>query len=409
MSSLALDTNSSQPPASTLVDVGMHKEDQQVAGGPTSLGVSSEEGAHPQLSRRDTLVDSIAEVDPGKYALNDSIPQQQVWMKEPKTIHLITSLQIEEASLGGDEFTSSDKISKKINLEDLSKLVQNVKVDFMDLDSLKDDPIIMVDESKEYEEDKDEEVYATLNVETEDTSTPKPPSHSSIPTKLKDLSSKFNDLTEEIKGLKKHVHKLEIELPGDLKEIPKQLKYFTTTMSNLTTQVAKLKTLDALPCLLDKVTKALNQFAQAIASVSKKTEDASVPSANQASTQPAEGEKNTNQATISQLFQRKAAKDANLNKHQSIPTPQIITTTTLTTSLQSYFISSPPKSFSQTEGEHIKKYKGKKAMSSKDVEEESSDSEYDDTINLTGSKVESSKMKKLNKFNFVTEDGDHVH
>ncbi|GKB04224.1 hypothetical protein Tco_0832367, partial [Tanacetum coccineum] len=81
---------------------------------------------------------------------------------------------------------------------------------------------------------------------------------------------------------------------------------------------AKLKPLNALPSFLNKVTEALNQFAQAIAYASKKIEDASVRSAGQAGTQPAEGEKNTNQATISQLFQRKPTKDANLNRQQSI-------------------------------------------------------------------------------------------
>ncbi|GKC24515.1 hypothetical protein Tco_1026665 [Tanacetum coccineum] len=172
---------------------------------------------------------------------------------------------------------------------------------------------------------------------------------------------------------------------------------------------AKLKTLDALSSLLNKVTEALNQFAQAIASASKKTKDANVPLADQVGTKLAEGEKNTNQATISQLFQRKATKDANLNKQQSIPTSQITTTTTSTTSLQSSFISNPPKSSTQTKGEHIKKDKGKKAMSLKNAKEKSSDSESDDTINLTGSRVESSRMKKLKKFDFVTEDGDHVH
>ncbi|GKE95667.1 hypothetical protein Tco_1580522, partial [Tanacetum coccineum] len=109
------------------------------------------------------------------------------------------------------------------------------------------------------------------------------------------------------------------------------------------------------------------------------------------------------------VHEKKAAKDANLNKQQSIPTPPITTTTTSTTSLQSPFISSPPKSSSQTKGEHIKKDKGKKAMSSKDAKEEGSDSKSDDTIHLTGSKVESSRKKKLKKFDFNTEDGDHVH
>ncbi|GJT73851.1 hypothetical protein Tco_1033137 [Tanacetum coccineum] len=48
-------------------------------------------------------------------------------------------------------------------------------------------------------------------------------------------------------------------------------------------------------------------------------------------------------------------------------------------------------------------------MSSKDAVKEGSDSKSDDTTNLTGSRVESSRKKKLKKFDFVTEDGDHVY
>ncbi|GJW31568.1 hypothetical protein Tco_0051600 [Tanacetum coccineum] len=95
---------------------------------------------------------------------------------------------------------------------------------------------------------------------------------SSLPIELKKLPSKFNELTEEVKGLKKQVHELEIELPRDLKEIPTKLEDFTKTVIIETVQ-AKLNTLDALPSLLNKVTNALNQFAQAIAS--KITEDES--------------------------------------------------------------------------------------------------------------------------------------
>ncbi|GKE19882.1 hypothetical protein Tco_1431394, partial [Tanacetum coccineum] len=154
---------------------------------------------------------------------------------------------------------------------------------------------------------------------------------SSLPTELKDLPSKFNKLTKEVKGLKKQVHELEIKLAGDSKEIPTKLEEFTKT--------AKLKTLDALPSLLNKVTNALNQFTQAIAS--KKTKDTSIPLVGQVGTQLAEGEKNTNQTTISQLFQIKAAKNANLTKQQSKPTPPPTTTiippviTTTTTQMQS--------------------------------------------------------------------------
>ncbi|GJZ38729.1 hypothetical protein Tco_0585292 [Tanacetum coccineum] len=158
VSSSALDTNLSQPPASTPMDVGMHKEDQQAAGGLTSLGVT----------RCDASADSTVEVDLGKSDPNDSIPQQQ-GMDEGTQNNSFDQLfigtnpnvltdkiqSIEEPSLGGDEFTCSDEISKKIKLEDLSKLVQNVKADFMDLDSLEDDHIIMMDESEEDEEEKD--------------------------------------------------------------------------------------------------------------------------------------------------------------------------------------------------------------------------------------------------------------
>ncbi|GJU57643.1 hypothetical protein Tco_1235409 [Tanacetum coccineum] len=49
-------------------------------------------------------------------------------------------------------------------------------------------------------------------------------------------------------------------------------------------------------------------------------------------------------------------------------------------------------------------------MSSKDAKEESTESDSDDeTRHVPGSMVESSKKKKLKKFDFVTEDGEHVH
>ncbi|GJY06369.1 hypothetical protein Tco_0373423, partial [Tanacetum coccineum] len=342
-SSLAMDSNPNQTSASTPVVAEIHKEDQQATGGPTSLGITSKARSNPQLSsgmsafnlnepiysssfiihsesasRNDASAVSIAEADPKKSAPGDFIPQQQ-GMNNTSYDHLFA---VEE-----------DETSRTIKLQDLSRLESSVQPSFKDLDSPKDDPIIVVDDSDEDEEAN--EVHATRNAKTEDTSVPKSSSPSSLPTELKELPSKFNELTEEVKGLKKQVHDLEIELPGELKKIPTKLENFTKTVTSLTSQVAelktlqwelpaeflsvptqieviqaKLKTLDALPSLLHKVTNALNQFAQAIAS--KKTKDDSVPLVGQASTHPAEGEKNTNQATISQLFKRKATKNANL-------------------------------------------------------------------------------------------------
>ncbi|GJZ93199.1 retrovirus-related pol polyprotein from transposon TNT 1-94 [Tanacetum coccineum] len=68
-SSSARDKSLSHPSPPTPVVGEIHKEAQQAAGGPTSLGATSKEGAHPQLSR----ADSTAEVDPGIFVPKDSI------------------------------------------------------------------------------------------------------------------------------------------------------------------------------------------------------------------------------------------------------------------------------------------------------------------------------------------------
>ncbi|GJT84633.1 hypothetical protein Tco_1066350 [Tanacetum coccineum] len=100
-SSLALDTNPSQPPTSTPVVAGMYNEVQQATCGPTSLGVTSKEGVNPQLirvmsasitkhvysysiilhskfsSRHDASAAFTAEADLGKSDPNDSVSHQQ--------------------------------------------------------------------------------------------------------------------------------------------------------------------------------------------------------------------------------------------------------------------------------------------------------------------------------------------
>nr|GEX79148.1 hypothetical protein [Tanacetum cinerariifolium] len=122
------------------------------------------------------------------------------------------------------------------------------------MDSPKDDPVIVVDDSDKDEED---EVHTTTNAEIKDTSVPKslksinwnlrrtklklkllslkhnPPFLISLPTELKDLPFKFNE----------HIYELEIKLPRDSKEIPNKLEDFTKTVTSLTSQVAELKTL----------------------------------------------------------------------------------------------------------------------------------------------------------------------
>ncbi|GJU59643.1 retrovirus-related pol polyprotein from transposon TNT 1-94 [Tanacetum coccineum] len=342
-SSSAKDSNPSQPLVSKPVDTGMHKEDQQVAGGPTSLGVTSEEGARPQLSSGmsvfsklkpiylasviihsesasgyDASANSIAKADPRTSAPIDSLPLQQGKDEGTKNYSL------DHIFAGTDPNVLADK-TKSISdgLETVlatpktgTKLMQN-----QDLDSPKDDPIIVVDDSEEdEEEDKNEEIHSTTNDKTEDISASIPPPQgpfrfkssqiNSLPTELKELPSKFNEITDEVKALKTQVHGHEIEVPWDLKELPTKLEEFTTIVTSLISQVAKLKslqwelpaefllvpnpvasvqakvkTLDALPCLLLKVTQALNMFAKVLHSVSK-AGDQRVPLASQANTIP---------------------------------------------------------------------------------------------------------------------------
>ncbi|GJU99024.1 hypothetical protein Tco_1328295 [Tanacetum coccineum] len=48
-------------------------------------------------------------------------------------------------------------------------------------------------------------------------------------------------------------------------------------------------------------------------------------------------------------------------------------------------------------------------MSSEEVKKESTESDFDDEAHMTGSMVQSSKVKKLKKFDFITEDGRHIY
>ncbi|GJX43429.1 hypothetical protein Tco_0260105 [Tanacetum coccineum] len=151
--------------------------------------------------------------------------------------------------------------------------------------------------------------------------------------------------------------------------------------------MSKLKVLDALPSLFSKVTEALDRFANAIESASQKAGDQSVLSAGQAGTQHAEGEKNTRQAIITQLFKQRTTKDAkkaNLNT-QPIPTTSPITTTIISPIIPTI-------------------NKGKEAMTHKETKEEESETDSEPAVRLTGSMVESSKKKKLKKFDFATKE-----
>ncbi|GJS48768.1 hypothetical protein Tco_0598889 [Tanacetum coccineum] len=352
-SSLAMDSNPSQTSASTLVVPEMHKEDQQATSGPTSLGVTSEARANPHLSSsmsafnlnepnlnepiystsfiiysesasgNDASEVSIAEADPRNSALSDFVPQQQDQTKSvSEGLETVLTQPITGKGASSVAKQIKEETSSIIKLEDLAKLVSHVQPSFKDLDSPKDDHVIVMDDSDEDEED---EVHATKNSQKHKLELEKNKAEDALLKakpffpNLKDRPSKFNELTKEAKGLKQQVHELEIELPGDLKEIPSRLEEFTKTITNLTSQVVELKTLQWE--LLASLAKCHKIFEHVCSGSSK------------------------------------------------------------------------------PEGGHIKKDKGKKAMSSKDAKEVSTENDFDDdTTHVPGSMVESSKKKELKRY-----------
>ncbi|GJV77889.1 hypothetical protein Tco_1509473 [Tanacetum coccineum] len=306
-SSSAMDSNLSQPLVSTPIDTGMHKEDRQATGGPTSLGVTSEAIANPQLSSGmfasnlnkpiysasfivhsesasgcDASADSTAEADLRLSAPSDFVPQKQDKTKsvseglETVLTQPITGKRVSSNTRQVEE----EEASNTIKLEDLAKLVSHVQPSFKDLDSSEDDPVIVVDDSDEDEETEKDEVYPTPNAKSENNSSQK---HK--------LELEKNKAEAEATLLKAQPSFPNVEQLKELLEFPVE---FLSLPAQVASVQAKLKTLDALPSLLLNVTQALNKFAQVLDFASSKAGDQSVPSAGQADTMPA-----TNQATIS--------------------------------------------------------------------------------------------------------------
>ncbi|GJR01018.1 hypothetical protein Tco_0524002 [Tanacetum coccineum] len=245
-SSSAKDKSLSHLSPPTLVVDEMHKEAHQVAGGLTSLGATSEERAHPQISSGSNP--SVL-VDTTKSARD-----------ELKTAH---------TDFGTNEESRDDDISKKIKLEDLSEILKDTRSAFFTPESLQDDPIIVTDESKEEE--------------AKDTSVPPPPSPKSaqiqeLMTHVLLLKSQKDELEQQKASAKAEPelskllasHNFASSLPTELKELP--LKF-----TELSREIKELK------------------FATVVENASEAmTKD--VPLVGQVTASPAEGEKNTKDA-----------------------------------------------------------------------------------------------------------------
>ncbi|GKA28199.1 hypothetical protein Tco_0714367 [Tanacetum coccineum] len=392
----AKDKNPSQPSASTPMVDEMHKEVMQAASVQTSLGGTGEEGANPKLTRTNPSV-LVDKPQSGRDGLYTNQPKPETEKGSTDDLFRMDSDKDNQSSVGDDD-------DDEIKLEDLTELIIDKGAEAMDLDSPEDDPPLLILVS-EVEASLLKAQLAFLNVQqlTEllvNSLKPKLAKlltdhdfSSFIRTELKELPSKVNKINGAVGELKQYMENFEIKVPCNLKLLPRKLEDFQSSISVLTSKV-----LDALPSLLNRVAKALDRFATTIDSASQKAVDNSVPLADQVSTHPAEGDKYTSKATITQLFQRKQQKDAaNANQNKQ-PTIYVTTTIPETTSIppsttttriiltnllfQSPFITSPIKTTPQTEGENVQD-KGTKAMSHEEVAELESNSNSDAKIILT--------------------------
>ncbi|GKF24667.1 hypothetical protein Tco_0076989, partial [Tanacetum coccineum] len=192
-SSLAMDSNPSQTSAFTPVVAERHKEDQQAAGGPTSLGVTSEEGAHPQLnsgmsaftyiepvflasyifhfdfaSGNDASADFTTEVDPKISAPNDFVPHQQGPDEGSK------NYTPDHTFAGTNLSVLVDKTKSAGDGSQTAHTISGTKVDtrsaFIDDEYKEDEPFIAPEESSEENAERNKDTH----VEHKSTSVPPP-------------------------------------------------------------------------------------------------------------------------------------------------------------------------------------------------------------------------------------------
>ncbi|GJX95891.1 hypothetical protein Tco_0351689 [Tanacetum coccineum] len=216
----------------------MHKEAQQAVCGPTSLGATSKDGAHPQLSSDQTK------------SVTDGLKTTQTDSDTRSACFTPNSPQ-DEPIIVSDESEEEEEVAKDKDTHASSHDVQLLQSQKDELEQQK------AKAKAEVASLKARPSYPDINQLTNLLVTSLKPefskllaSHdfaSCLPNALKELPSKFIKLSREIKELKKHVQDMEIELPG-----------FATVVENASKDTTK-----------------------------------DVPSADQATTSPAKGEKNT--------------------------------------------------------------------------------------------------------------------
>nr|GEY46653.1 retrovirus-related Pol polyprotein from transposon TNT 1-94 [Tanacetum cinerariifolium] len=276
-SSSTKDKSPSHPSASTPVNGKMHKEAHQAASGLTSLGATSEKGAHPSL---------VVGMDEGtqNYSLDHIFTGTNSSVFVDKTKSARDGLKTTHADLCTNKESRSDEISKKIKQEDLSNLMQDTRSAFLTPDSLQDESIIISDESEEEESKRYGDTHTTPYDGLKDTSIP----HLSSPKSVQ------------------------------IQELMSQVTYFNlkkTSWSNKKQRLKqKLLSLKLGPHIHISTNLLNFWFSTIMENASTKPINKCIPSAGHASASPTEGKKNTHQAT-------KDADNANLKQQPTTITP----------------------------------------------------------------------------------------
>ncbi|GKG04151.1 hypothetical protein Tco_0314538, partial [Tanacetum coccineum] len=96
----------------------MHQEDQQAAGGPTSLGATSKEGSHPQLSSGMSALILIKPVYSASFIFTLSLHQDVMFQWIPQLKLILENMLLMISYLNN-------------RMEDLSNLMYDTRSDFI--------------------------------------------------------------------------------------------------------------------------------------------------------------------------------------------------------------------------------------------------------------------------------------
>nr|GEW67825.1 ribonuclease H-like domain-containing protein [Tanacetum cinerariifolium] len=316
--------------------------------------VSSKEATKESASGNDASAASTAEVDPGNSAPNQT-------KSISKGLETVLTLPITGKGASSVASQIEEETFSIIKLEDLAKLVSHVQPSFKYLDSPEDDLVIVVDDS---DEDKDDEVHAFENVGTEDTLSQKyklklENNKAEAEATLLKAQPSFPNVEQLkellVKSLKtKFLNILSARdfsssLPTKLKDLPSKFDELTKEVKGLKKQVHELEI--EIPGDLKEIPTKLEDFTKTVTSL----------------------------------------------------TYQVTELKTLQWEILAEFLSLPVQVASVQA-----KLKTLDALQ-EEAEKESTDSDSNNETHVIGSMVKPSRTKKLQKFEFIIEDGRNIH